>query len=103
MRNHQGTRTQHITIKEVEHAAALSKIELTDEEKAELTEQLNRVLDYFHNIDQIDLTGVPPTHHVIELVNVFRKDSPQKTLPHSKVLSNASKVEGSFFKAPRIV
>jgi len=96
-------RTRRITINEVEHAAVLAKIELAEDEKTQLTEQLDRMLDYFHKIDQIHLTDVPPTHHVIELVNVFRDDSPQRTLPRKKALSNASKVEGNFFKAPRIV
>jgi aspartyl-tRNA(Asn)/glutamyl-tRNA(Gln) amidotransferase subunit C len=96
-------RTQRITIREVEHAAALAKIGLAEDEKAQLTEQLDHVLDYFHKIDQLNLTGVPPTHHVIELVNVLRDDSPQRTLPLKKALSNASKVEKNFFKAPRIV
>jgi len=96
-------RTRHITIQEVEHAAELAKIELTEEEKTDLTEQLDRVLDYFHKIDQIDLTGIPPTHHVIELINVFRKDTPERTLPPEKARSNAPKVEKGFFKAPKIV
>jgi aspartyl-tRNA(Asn)/glutamyl-tRNA(Gln) amidotransferase subunit C len=103
MQESHGAKTRRITIKEVEHAAALAKIELAEGEKAQLTEQLDRMLDYFHKIDQINLTGVPPAHHVIELINVFRSDSPQRTLPRKKALSNASKVEENFFKAPRIV
>jgi len=96
-------KTRRITIREVEHAAVLAKIGLAEDEKVQLTEQLDRILDYFHTIDQLNLNGVPPTHHVIELVNVLRDDSPQRTLPRKKALSNASKVEENFFKAPRIV
>ena len=91
-----------ITKKEIEHIGWLSRIELTDEEKEEFTEQLNSVLEYFGTLDQID-PDLPPTHHVLGITNVFRDDVVEESLDRDDVLSNAPKKEGAYFKGPRIV
>ncbi|MEM2342034.1 MAG: Asp-tRNA(Asn)/Glu-tRNA(Gln) amidotransferase subunit GatC [Candidatus Bathyarchaeia archaeon] len=96
-------RKQHISKEEVEHVAWLAHIELTEEEKTLFTEQFNRILDFFRKIDEVNTDNVPPTHHVLDLVNVFREDEVGETLPNDSVLINAPKKEGRFFKSPRIV
>jgi aspartyl-tRNA(Asn)/glutamyl-tRNA(Gln) amidotransferase subunit C len=93
----------HISQDKVEHVAWLAHIELTEEEKTLFTEQLNRILDYFRKIDEADTKDVPPTYHVLDLVNIYRGDKAKKALPKQKPLKNAPKKEDGFFKSPRIV
>ncbi len=92
-----------ITKQEVEHIAWLARIELTEEEKNVFTKQLNDILDYFAKIDEVNTERIPPTYHVIDLVNVFRKDEVQESIKREEALRNAPRREKGFFKAPRIL
>ncbi len=94
---------KRITRDTVEHIAWLAHIELSDEEKNLLTEQFNKILDYFEVIDEVDTENVPPTYHVLDLVNIFRDDMPENPMSREEALRNASEKEDGFFKAPRIV
>jgi len=94
---------RHITKEEVEHVAWLARIELTEEEKSLFTEQFNRILEFFRQIDEVDTKDIPPTYHVLNLVNVYREDRVGETLPKESVLRNAPRKEDNFFKSPRIV
>ncbi len=91
-----------LTKEEVEHLAELAKVNLSEEEKEIFREQLERILEYFKKIDQLDLTGVEPTTHVMDVSNVFREDVRKKSLPPQDVLANAPQKEGRYFKAPRV-
>lgn len=95
--------SRHITKEEVEHVAWLAHIELTEEEKLLFTEQFNRILEFFRQIDEVDTRDIPPTYHVVNLVNVYREDKAGRTLPKESVLKNAPRREDNFFKSPRII
>ena len=92
-----------ISKKEVEHVAWLARIEVSEEEKNLFTEQLNEILEYFQKISEANTEDVPPTYHVLELVNVHREDAVSPSLPADEAIRNAPKKEGRFYKAPRIV
>jgi len=94
---------RRISKKEVEHIAWLARIELSEEEKALFTEQFNQILDYFEKIDQVETEEVPPTYHVLDLVNVYREDEVLSSLSIEEALKSAPKKEKQFLKAPRIV
>jgi len=94
---------RHISREEVEHVAWLARIELSEEEKGLFTEQFNQILDFFEKIDEVDTEGVPPTYHVLDLLNVYRGDGVGPSLATEEALKNAPKGEKGFFRAPRIV
>jgi len=96
-------RKRRITKEEVEHVAWLAHIELSEEEKVTFTEQFNEILNYFEKIDETDTEDVPPTYHVLDLVNVYRGDEAKESITREDAFRNASKKENGFFKAPRIV
>ena len=92
-----------ISEKEVEHIANLARIELTEEEKRNFTEQFNTILEYFEIINDLDTEDVPPTSHVLDVTNAFREDKVSPSLAVEEDLKNASKKERGFFKAPKII
>jgi len=96
-------RKKQISREEVEHVAWLAHVELTEEEKEVFTEQFNKILGFFKKIDEADTEHVPPTYHVLDLVNVQRTDEVEESLPKDEPLKNAPKKEERFFKSPRIV
>lgn len=83
--------------------AWLAKIELTEEENDKITVQLNRILESFKDLDKVDLKGVEPTYHAINVTNIMREDKVTPCLEKDEALANSSKVKDSFFVAPKIV
>jgi aspartyl-tRNA(Asn)/glutamyl-tRNA(Gln) amidotransferase subunit C len=89
-----------ITRDDVLHVAALAELELTEEEIARLTEQLNDILAAVGKVSELDLADVPPTSHPLAVVNVFGADEPRPSLPLEDVFANAPEREDEYFRVP---
>jgi aspartyl-tRNA(Asn)/glutamyl-tRNA(Gln) amidotransferase subunit C len=89
-----------ITRDEVLHVARLARLELTDDEVERFTEQLSAILEAVAKVSELDLSGVEPTAHPLDLVNVWGEDEPRPSLPVEEALANASDREAGFFKVP---
>jgi aspartyl-tRNA(Asn)/glutamyl-tRNA(Gln) amidotransferase subunit C len=92
-----------ITREDVEHISWLASIKIEDDEKDEFVEQFNSILEYFHQLDEVDTENVEPTYRVVDLSNVFREDAACKSLSQEEALRNAPRRENGYFKSPRIV
>ena len=92
-----------ISSKDVEHISWLASIKINDDEKEQFVEQFNSILEYFHQLDEVDTDGVEPTYRVVDLANVFREDATSKSMTQEESLKNAPKRENGYFKSPRIV
>jgi aspartyl-tRNA(Asn)/glutamyl-tRNA(Gln) amidotransferase subunit C len=85
---------------EVLHVARLARLALTDEEVERLGAQLNAILEAVGKVSELDLEGVEPTAHPLDLVNVWAEDEPQPCLPVEEALANAPDRQAGFFKVP---
>jgi aspartyl-tRNA(Asn)/glutamyl-tRNA(Gln) amidotransferase subunit C len=85
---------------QVLHVARLARLELTDDEVGRMSEELSAVADYIEKIDELDLDGVAPTTHVVEVSNTLRPDEPQPSLPREVALENAPSVADGGFRVP---
>jgi aspartyl-tRNA(Asn)/glutamyl-tRNA(Gln) amidotransferase subunit C len=74
---------------QVLHVARLARLELGDDEVERMARELSHVLDHIEKISELDLRDVPPTSHVVDLVNVLRADEPTMSLPHDVALASA--------------
>ena len=92
-----------ITRADVEHVAALARLALSDHEVAQFARELGVILEHAEDIATLDLDGVAPTAHPIQLMNVLRADVVRPTLPRDEVLSQAPAVEDDRFRVPRIL
>ena len=54
-----------ITESDVEYVANLANVEVLDNEKSELAEQLSRILDYVEQLNQLDVSEIQPTSQVV--------------------------------------
>jgi aspartyl-tRNA(Asn)/glutamyl-tRNA(Gln) amidotransferase subunit C len=89
-----------ISNEEILHVARLARLALTDEEVERLGAQLNAILEAVGKVSELDLEGVEPTAHPLNLVNVWAEDEPRESLPVEEVLANAPEREEGFFKVP---
>ncbi|CAG7652244.1 Aspartyl/glutamyl-tRNA(Asn/Gln) amidotransferase subunit C [Paenibacillus solanacearum] len=92
-----------ITVKDVEHVASLARLELSEREKEQFTEQLNAILKYAEQLNALDTEGIEPTSHAMPLVNVMREDAVRPSLPIEKVLLNAPDEEEGQIKVPAVL
>src|SRR5437763_8866639 len=82
---------------QVLHVARLARLELSDQEVKRMAEELSHVLDHIEKIRELDLQGVPPTSHVVDVAAPLRADQPVSSLPRESVLASAPEpVEGGF-------
>ncbi len=89
-----------ITREEVLHVARLARLRLNEDEVQAMTTDLARVLDHVEKIGELDLEGVPPTSHVVEVENALRHDVPVECLPREVVLAAAPEVVDDGFGVP---
>jgi aspartyl-tRNA(Asn)/glutamyl-tRNA(Gln) amidotransferase subunit C len=92
-----------VTFVDVEHIAALARLEFSDEEKEHFTHQLNEILAYIEKLNELDTAAVEPLSHVIELDNVFRDDIVMPSLLPEEALVNAPSRTESHFKVPKVI
>ncbi len=93
----------NITKQEVEHVARLARLELSEQEKDQLTEQLSGILTYVEKLNELTTTGVEPTAHVLDISNIMRDDLPQESLSQEQALANAPDKAAGHFRVPLII
>jgi aspartyl-tRNA(Asn)/glutamyl-tRNA(Gln) amidotransferase subunit C len=89
-----------ISREDVLHVAALARLTLTEAEVGRATEQLSGILEHVAALSDLDLEGVEPTAHALDLQNVTRPDQVRPSWPLEEVLSNAPEAEQGAFRVP---
>jgi aspartyl-tRNA(Asn)/glutamyl-tRNA(Gln) amidotransferase subunit C len=92
-----------ISMDQVKHVANLARLAITEEEAEKLTQQLDAIISFAEELNELDTENVEPTSHVLELKNVLREDIPQKGLPREEVLKNAPEHQDGQIKVPAII
>ncbi len=85
---------------QVLHVARLARLQLSEQEAEQMVAELSKVLGYVEKIGELDLEGVPPTSHVVDVVNVLRSDDPEPSLPVELALQAAPEPVASGFGVP---
>ena len=89
-----------ITRDEVLHVARLARLALTEDEIAKFQEQLSAILEAVGKVDELDLTGVEPTAHPLDLSNVWAADETRPSIALEDALANAPDSEDGYFRVP---
>jgi len=91
-----------ITREDVVHVARLARLELSDDELERMREQLSAILDAVGKVAELDLEGIEPTAHPLDLVNVLADDEQRPCLTREEALANAPDPEDGFFGVPAV-
>ena len=87
----------------VRRIAHLARIAVAEGEVEHLKDEINAMLAFVEQLQEVDVTGVEPTAHAFPLVNVTRPDEATGSLPHDEALANAPAKAGGLFVMPKIV
>lgn len=94
---------QKIDIKTVDEVAHLARLEFTEEGKAEILNDMNRMLAFVGKLNEMDTEGVEPLIYMTDEVNVMREDEPEVTISQKEALKNAPKKDSDYFKVPKVI
>ena len=100
--------TAKVTVEDVERVAELAHLELAAEETPRMLHDLNAILDYVAELNELDTAGVAPLAQVSELLDaagkgVLRADVPEPSLDRATVLAQAPETDQVFFKVPKVI
>jgi aspartyl-tRNA(Asn)/glutamyl-tRNA(Gln) amidotransferase subunit C len=105
---------QAVSEEQVLQVAALANLELTPEELPAMGRDLNAILGYIAQLNELDVSQVAPMSQVSEIVagitpdaegeeTPLREDTPVPCLERAPVMQAAPETDGAFFKVPQVI
>jgi aspartyl-tRNA(Asn)/glutamyl-tRNA(Gln) amidotransferase subunit C len=107
---------QTVSDEQVRQVAALANLELTPEELPAMGRDLNAILGYIAQLNELDVANVAPMAQVSEIVlgivpdagggeaeTPLREDTPVPCLERAPVMQAAPETDGAFFKVPQVI
>lgn len=87
----------------VEKLARLSRLQFTETEKAEIKNDLQRMIAFVEKLNELNLDDVKPLLHMNEEVNVLREDEVKEAVSREDALKNAPLHDEQFFLVPKVI
>ena len=94
---------QQIDSEIIDQVAILAKLELTETEKQQAMEDMQKMLDYVEKLDELDTEGVEPLSHIFGDQNVFREDVVTNGDNKEAMLANAPKAKEGQYQVPKTI
>lgn len=92
-----------IDIKTVDEVAHLARLEFNDSAKAEILNDMNRMLSFVDKLSELNTENIEPLIYMTAEKNILREDVPEITLTQKEALKNAPKKDSDYFKAPKVI
>lgn len=93
-----------VSMQDVERVAELANLALTSDEKAAMLRDLNSVLHYFAELNELDTKSVPPMLQALEGADLhLRSDEVMPSLNRAAVMACAPDTDGVFFRVPKVI
>ena len=87
----------------VDKLAHLSRLEFNDADKAEIKNDLQRMISFVEKLDELDLSDTEPLLHMSSNINVLRDDEVKGSVTREEALKNAPAHDDKFFKVPKVI
>ena len=81
-----------VSKEDVKHIANLARLEISE-----------NIVDYATTLSNIDVSGVDPTNHILDIKNVFRKDEVKDSYDREEILKNAPDKQAGCISVPKVV
>lgn len=92
-----------ITKEQVKHVAHLARLSVSEDDVEQFTEQLDAIIGFAEQLNELDTKGVEPTTHVLDVKNVLREDVVKESLDLKEVIKNAPDEQDGQVKVPSIL
>ena len=88
---------------DIDYVANLARIDLTDDERKKFAEQLGGILDYFEQLNKVDVSGVEPMAHAFQVENVLREDEAVEGFDPETAVKHAAAKRNHMVQVPKVV
>ncbi|MCB1123435.1 MAG: Asp-tRNA(Asn)/Glu-tRNA(Gln) amidotransferase subunit GatC [Verrucomicrobiae bacterium] len=88
---------------DIDYVARLARLQLTDQERERFSEQLGSILEYFEQINQVDVEGVEPMAHTFQVENVLREDVAEEGFDPETAVKHAAAKRNNMVQVPKVV
>jgi len=100
--------TERVTVEDVRRVAELAHLQLNTQEELRMQHDLNAILGYVDQLNELDTANVAPMAQVSEILDfdsapLLRPDEVQPSLERSSVMISAPGSDGVFFKVPKVI
>jgi aspartyl-tRNA(Asn)/glutamyl-tRNA(Gln) amidotransferase subunit C len=101
--------TAKVSLEEVRRVAELANLELTSAEEPRMQRDLNAILEYVAQLNELDTSNVPAMAQVTEILermeenSTLRQDNAAPSLDRSRVMAVAPETDKAFFKVPKVI
>ncbi len=92
-----------VDIATVDKIANLARLEIADDQKSYMAEQLGKILGYVEELQEVDTTGVEATAFMAPAHDSLRDDAVVESLPVDTILSNGPTVTKGHFAIPKVI
>ena len=92
-----------VTDQLIDNLADLSRLRFNDKERAEIKQDLQKMISFVEKLNEVDTSGVEPLLHMSEVTNVYRQDVVQGSMPKAEALNNAPAADSNYFKVPKVI
>jgi aspartyl-tRNA(Asn)/glutamyl-tRNA(Gln) amidotransferase subunit C len=91
-----------ISREDVLHVARLARLEIPEDQIEQVQAELGAILEAVGKVSELDLEGVEPTSHPLDLVNVWDEDEARPSLSREDALANAPDPADGAFRVPAV-
>jgi aspartyl-tRNA(Asn)/glutamyl-tRNA(Gln) amidotransferase subunit C len=92
-----------LTRQDVEKVSLLARLRLSAAELETMTPQLDKIVGFVEQLNELDTTSVEPMAHALDLHNIFAADEPHASLERGAALANAPKRDDECYRVPAVL
>ena len=92
-----------LTTQLIDNLANLSRLRFTEEEKAEIKNDLQRMIAFVEKLQEVDTTGTEPLLHMTDAMDAFREDEVKGSMQKATALANAPGAGNDYFMVPKVI
>ena len=92
-----------IDLETIDKIAHLARLDVKEEDKQGLIDDMNNILTFMDKLNEVDTTGVEPLVYMTDEVNATREDVVKQVISREEALQNAPKQDGKFFRVAKVI
>jgi len=87
----------------VDNLANLARLTFSEQEKAEIKGDLQRMIAFVEKLKEVDTANTEPLLHMTDAMNVYREDAVKGSMNKKEALANAPAADDNYFKVPKVI
>ena len=87
----------------IDNLAKLARLQFNNQEKAEIKNDLQRMIGMIEKLQEVDTSNTEPLLHMTDAMNVYREDEVKGSMNKQEALDNAPSASEDYFRVPKVL